>query len=74
MEIRSWQELAHTVLQPLLAFESATIRAMPVTTTVILVMRMITTIALIHMHSDSCCVAIRQLFQHTLTVWIELLG
>lgn len=73
MEIGGWQQLTHSVVQPLFSLQSTTIWAMPVAATVILVVLVRTIIAAINMQPQFSSMAIGQLFQHTLTVRIELL-
>lgn len=72
VEVRRWQKLAQPILHPLFSFQAATIWAMPITTTMILVVLVLAVITTINMHSQTNCVTIRQFFQHSLTVWIEL--
>ena len=72
MKIGRWQQFTHPVLQPLLPLQSATVRAMPIATAVILVMLMVASVALVQMHTQLYSMAFRQLLQYTLTVSIEL--
>lgn len=72
MKVRRRQQFTVSILQPLFPLESATIRAMPIATAMILMMYVIAMTTSIDMFAYARRVAIRQSSQYFLAVWVEL--
>lgn len=74
MVIFRWQQLTHSIRDPLISSGTPTIGAMTIAATVILMMYMIAfaVVALILMHANSSGVAFTQLTKNSSTIWIVL--
>jgi Ni,Fe-hydrogenase I cytochrome b subunit len=73
VEVFDRQQLAHPVIYPLVTLCSTTIRAVPVTTTMILMMDILTRgfIALVCVDAQPYGMAFGQLSKYHLRIWIE---
>ena len=73
MVIGGGQQVGSKVLYPLLLFDTTAIGAVPVTTTMVLVMQVLaaTIVAPVHMATIACCVAGMQLTEHRFAHYIK---